>query len=175
MPGYPQNSDLNDFFGYKQDYKEMLSEELKLYLAQLVLERKDILFRKFGPGLNNRMRKAAWSEIRTSLMSRGAVIKDIESLRKNDWGNLRGQVLNRYSASKKTGAAGAPLSRLDQVVMEVIGFDSVNVTAVKIPENKVVFGNHTQSLYINGSSVPVEDVEFVVDTDEFAFSQGKIS
>ena len=154
----------------------MLSEELKLFMAQLVLERKDVLFRQFGPGLNNRMRKAAWNEVRLALMSRGAVIKDIESLRKNDWGNLRGQVLNRYSASKKTGAAGAPLSRLDQVVMEVIGFDSVNVTALKIPENKVVFGNtdNTQTLYIGGSSVSVDDVVVVVDPHDFNFSQGMI-
>ncbi len=145
----------------------MLSKENKLYLAQLVNERKDILFPPFSVKLTNQVKVAAWEEIRIALMARGAVIKDAKFLRDREWSNLSRQVVGRYRNSVKTGEAGSSLSQLDNIVLDIEGRDSVNVKALNIPDNKVVFGKapknfSTATLQLDGTDVEADAIQFVV-------------
>ena len=159
---------------------KMLSKENKLYMAQLVQERKDILFPPFSVKVTNQVKVAAWEEIRAALMARGAIIKDFRFLRDRDWSNLSRQVLDRYRNSLKTGEAGSSLSQLDNLVLDIEGRESVNVKALNIPDNKVTFGSKappkltTTTFEIGGTSVKADDIEFLLETDVCDESRGKI-
>ncbi len=158
----------------------MLSKENKFYLAQLVNERKHILFPPLTMKLTNVVKVASWEEIRTALMARGAVIKDAKHLRDREWSNLSRQVLDRYRNSLKTGQAGSSLSQLDNLVLDIEGRDSVKVRALNIPDNKVVFGNASQycsttTLELGGENLNPDDIEFIVEKDGFLEYQGKIT
>ncbi len=156
----------------------MLSKENKLYLAQLVNERKDILFPLFSVKLTNQVKVAAWEDIRIALMARGAVIKDAKFLRDWEWSNLSRQVVGRYRKSLKTGQDGSSLSQLDNIVLDIESRDSVNVKALNIPDNKVVFGKtpknfSTSALELDGTTVEAGDIPFIF-SDLFE-SPGKIT
>ena len=149
----------------------MLTKENKLYLAQLVNERKDILFPPFNMKLTNHVKLTAWEEIRTALMARGAIIKDANFLRDREWSNLSRQVVGRYRTSLKTSQAGSSLSQLDNLVLDIEeGRESVNVKALNIPDNKVTFGNaakNLSTLEVDGANVETDDIQFVLETDDF--------
>ncbi len=156
----------------------MLTKENKLYLAQLVNERKDILFPPLNMKLTNQVKVSSWEEIRTALMARGAVIKDAKYLRDREWSNLSRQVAERYRNSLKTGQSGSSLSQLDNLVLDIEGRDSVKVRALNIPDNKVVFGKAKKNLSttvfeVDGASFEADDIQFVVETNGFSDSPGK--
>ena len=152
----------------------MLTKEHKLYLAQLVKEHKDILFPPFTMKLTNQVKVAAWEKIRTALMARGAIIKDAKFLRDREWSNLSRQVVGRYRISMKTGQAGSSLTLLDNLVLDIEGRDSVNVKALDIPDNKVIFGQKTVSTFeVDGTNVAADDIQFTFETEGFDESTGK--
>jgi hypothetical protein len=148
----------------------MLTKENKLYLAQLVNERKDILFPPFNMKLTNHVKLTAWEEIRTALMARGAIIKDAKFLRDREWSNLSRQVVGRYRTLLRTGQAESSLSQLDNLVLDIEGRESVNVKALNIPDNKVTFGNAAKNLptlEVEGTTIETDDIQFVLETDDF--------
>lgn len=69
----------------------------------------------------------------------GAIIPTTKQLRDQEWQNLRRQTLSKFSESKKTGAAGSTLTTLDNIIMDIVGRDSVKVNALNIEDMPVVF------------------------------------
>ena len=69
----------------------------------------------------------------------GAIIPTTKQLRDQEWQNLRRQTLSKFSESKKTGAAGSTLTTLDNIIMDIVGRDSVKVNALSIDDSPVVF------------------------------------
>ena len=69
----------------------------------------------------------------------GAIIPTTKQLRDQEWQNLRRQTLSKFSESKKTGAAGSTLTTLDNIIMDIVGRDSVKVNALSIEDSPVVF------------------------------------
>jgi len=59
-----------------------LSIEHKLMLAVLVRDNKHLLFNKLSPTITNKKKHAKWTEIYHELASNGAIIKDVEHLKK---------------------------------------------------------------------------------------------
>ena len=154
----------------------MLTKEHKLFLAQLVKEHKDILFPPFTMKLTNQVKVAAWEKIRTALMAWGAIIKDAKYLRDREWSNLSRQVVGRYRNSLKTGQAGSSLTLLDNLVLDIEGRDSVNVKALDIPDNQVIFGKgqrNVSTFELDGTNVAADDVQFTFETEGFDESTGK--
>jgi hypothetical protein len=59
-----------------------LSPELKMMLATLVRDYKFDLFNKFNPTITNRKKHDTWTDIFNELTLNGAMIKDVDNLKK---------------------------------------------------------------------------------------------
>ena len=89
----------------------MISKEQKLFLAELIRERKDILFAPFSPFVTKKLKQLKWEEVRTELnktiVSQDDLVLDIRGVRDTHWSNLRratvkklgekGKVENKFS------------------------------------------------------------------------------
>jgi hypothetical protein len=73
-------------------------------------------------------------------MAMGAIIPTTKQLRDQEWQNLRRQTLNKFIESKKTGAGGSTLTALDNIILDIVGRDSVKINALNIEDSPVVFG-----------------------------------
>jgi hypothetical protein len=103
------------------------------------------------------------------LIAMGAIIPTTKQLRDQEWQNLRRQTVNKFNESKKTGAAGSTLSTLDNIVMDIVGRNSVKVNALNIEDSPVVFNQSTTQ----GNKVN-EEVLYEVVIDEHASSADEL-
>lgn len=86
----------------------VLTKHQKLLFLQEIFLRKDILFGHFDDFMEGKRKKAdAWNEIRNILISNGVNPNiTLQSLRDNDWKNLRKASFKKIDGMKKTGAGG---------------------------------------------------------------------
>ena len=121
----------------------MIPKSLKLLFAQEVRERKEVLFKPLGGHITKKLKDSNWEEIRLKLISSGAVIKDVPTLRDVEWYNLKKSSQTKYRNSLKSGAAGSKLTELDECVMDVLGRQSANVMGLNLPDMDISFAAST--------------------------------
>ena len=121
----------------------MIPKSLKLLFAQEVRERKEVLFKPLGGHITKKLKDSNWEEIRLKLISSGAVIKDVPTLRDVEWYNLKKSSQTKYRNSLKSGAAGSKLTEIDECVMDVLGRQSANVMGLNLPDMDISFAAST--------------------------------
>jgi hypothetical protein len=123
----------------------MIPKHLKLLFAQEVRDHKDVLFKALGGPITKKLKDSIWEEIRQKLISSGAVIKDVPTLRDVEWYNLKKSSQTKYRNSLKSGEAGSKLTDLDECVMDVLGRQSANVIGLNLPDMDLSFATSTVS------------------------------
>jgi hypothetical protein len=128
--------------------------------AQEVRENKEVLFKAYGGSITKKLKDSVWEEIRIKLISSGAVIKDVPTLRDVEWYNIKKSSMTKYQNSLKSGAGGFKLTELDECVMDVLGRESANVKGLELPDLEMSFptsiigssGNNNNTIN-NGSAL----------------------
>ncbi len=120
--------------------------------AQEVRDRKDVLFKPLSGFITKKLKDSNWEEIRLKLISSGAVIKDVSTLRDVEWYNLKKSSQTKYRNSLKSGAAGSKLTELDECVMDILGRQSANVIGLNLPDMDISFAASTITANNNDNS-----------------------
>ena len=73
---------LKEYFSCIVLYRMGWSDEVKIYFVTLLRDNKELLFGDYSPIVTKVARNTKWQEIADLLTARGAVFKDVRSLRK---------------------------------------------------------------------------------------------
>ena len=99
---------------------------------------------RLSPTVTNVNRNKCWQDVTDLLVANGA-ITDAFKVRHNEWGNLVRSAAEKYRKSQKTGQKGISLTGLDNTVLDVIGRETANMTAIDSPDMEVKV--HIKCLY----------------------------
>jgi hypothetical protein len=139
----------------------MLSKIQKILLAELVLHKKNILFSSFSPSITKELKNSTWQNILQELRSAGALLKDFQQVRDKEWPNLKNSVMKRYQESLKSGAEGKDLSKLDNLVMDILDRESPKIKGLDVDDMRVHFGpqetNSEDEFQFIRPAVPTQD------------------
>jgi len=111
----------------------MLSYDQKMLLANFVKENKDLMIGRLSSTVTNAKRNQCWQEVTNLLLANGAVT-DAFKVRHNEWGNMSRLIQEKYRKSRQTGRKGISLTTLDNLVLDIVGRETANITAIGTPD-----------------------------------------
>ena len=138
--------------------------------AQEVRENKNVLFKALGGSITKKLKDSVWEEIRVKLISCGAVIKDVPTLRDVEWYNLKKSSQLKYQNSLKSGAAGSKMTELDECIMDVLGRESAKVVGLSLPDMEISNFAGTSSSSNNNNNMTTSNMTSVFDSTSDQFS-----
>ena len=79
------------------------------------------------------------------MIALGGIVPSIKDIRDTAWNNLKRKAVKKYNDGKKTGAAGSKLTELDNIVLDIVGRESVKINALNIEDTPISFSCENNS------------------------------
>ena len=131
----------------------MLTYHEKFKLAELVYANKSILFGKLRPGIDCKKCDEIWKNIHRELLALDAVVNDHKTLKRIDFDNLKKATMKKYVKSLITGSQSFTFTKAEEIILDIVGQDSIDIVALDVPDVAVSFGTQASS-----SKTPTQEV-----------------
>ncbi|KAL7075778.1 hypothetical protein ACQ4LE_005376 [Meloidogyne hapla] len=103
----------------------IMDEYSKIFFLKAVFQHKDILFESYTGRQSWEIKDKLWQQIFNECVDAGCRgLVDAEHLRKVTWQNLQRRSKEKYDKSKKVGEGVVKFSKIDELVLSIIGLDS---------------------------------------------------
>ena len=122
----------------------MLTYHQKLKLVELVYANKSVLFGKRRPGIDCKKREI-WKNIHRELLALGAVVTNHKTLKRIGFDNLKLATMKKYVKSLKTGSQSFTFTKAEEVILDIVGRDSIDIVVLDVPDVAVSFETQASS------------------------------
>nr|CAD2155865.1 unnamed protein product [Meloidogyne enterolobii] len=127
----------------------IMDEYSKIFFLKAVFQHKDILFEPYTGRQSWEIKDKMWQQIFNECVNAGCRgLVDAEHLRKITWQNLQRRSKEKYDKSKKVPEGTVKFSKIDELVLDIIGRDSGKLNGTDfIVNHQPLFTGETTSTF----------------------------